>query len=698
MRRISGVVLGLSMAAGVFAQAADGFFTRAGRPNLKPDAELWREVQANVGRAGQPLGYSYEEMLGYPPFEYRLRSIENLFRDILAPSEYGGLLGNNLLAKANEPAQAMYVLWSQLDARAGREWAVPTKAGEWGVDWIKPGSAPIVALRKCLDRPSTLYPYETKLNFQEADKRVLIGAGDPAIRFVARLAVAALVSEAYFSAAPKLDGNYRLVNYLVRHSERAATFNSLVSPYLGDVNDDTITVSDRMVYEFMREWDRNYSAFGTAIFMRHFDAALAELRDAKGPKVLGQTLRFKAPLGDIVIGSNGDDVHTKSAAILVDLGGNDTYKGLIATPSALEHPVSAIVDLGGDDVYDGRSADGNVACGFMGLGLLCDLKGNDTYKVKNGGLGFGLYGSGILIDHEGNDTYEAAKGWAQGAAYAGVGLLLDHKGDDKYRTICMSMGFGGTLGVGALVDVEGNDDYFTADTGNDSKVWGKTVSMCLGSGYGRRCDSGDGQNQGGGIGVVVEGAGDDKYHTSIFSLGSGYWWGAGIFEERGGNDTYRCTHYCLGSGGHFAVGSFVDVSGNDRYNDRPDAVERWGGLGRDGAVAVCIDAEGNDVWGNLTGGHSDLNSVSMFWDREGDDVYKRMQPFDPTQWGNRPFGSAVPYPSLDNFRDRLFSAGIFIDTKGRDLYPPGMTAADTSTWKLLTGPQVWGFGYDGDRR
>lgn len=129
-------------------------------------------------------------------------------------------------------------------------------------------------------------------------------------------------------------------------------------------------------------------------------------------------------------------------------------------------------------------------------------------------------------------------------------------------------------------------------------------------------------------------------------------------------------------------------------SDRPDAVERWGGLGRDGSVAVCIDADGNDVWGNLTGGHSDLNSISLFWDRRGDDIYKRIQPFDPAMIGNRPFGSASPYPPMRNFRDRLLSAGVFLDTGGIDVYPQGMTAAENTEWQLQSDPMVWRWGLD----
>ncbi len=671
-----------------FGQAADGLFTRAGRQYLAPPNDLWQQIQKAVGREGKTMGYSFEEMLGYPTFEYRLRTVENLFRDILAPSEYGGLMGNNLLAYANEPAQLCYMLWSQLEARAGREWAVPKDKGDWGVPGIPKEATPQAAVDKLLGTPDG-----------KGAKLVLTGLDERSQRLVARIIVAVKISQPYLGRATNTGKGYSSPDGMPWQADipRRFTYDLLVSPYLGDVNDDTIIVENREAYDAMRNWDANYSAFGSALFLRHFDAAIAEYNASVPGKTSTnfKTIRFQTFTGSFVIGGTGSDTH-KNGGIVIDFGGNDAYSGLIGAPSSNLENVSLSLDLGGNDIYDGTADDGNIGCGLFGIGMVYDAAGNDTYRVKNGGIGFGLYGTGIVVDRKGNDTYEAKKGWAQGAAYAGVGLLLDNEGNDKYRTICMSMGFGGTRGIGAMVDVSGDDEYFTADTGNDSKAWGKTVSMTLGCGYGRRCDSGDGQNQGGGIGIVVEGAGDDKYHTGIFTLGSGYWWGAGIFEERGGNDTYRCTHYSMGSGAHFAVGSFVDLAGDDKYNDRLDAVERWAAIGRDGSMAVCIDADGDDIWGNLTGGHSDLNSYALFWDRNGNDTYKRMQPFDPAALGNRPFGSAVPYPQFHNFRDRLPSVGVFIDTQGADLYPPGMTAAENQSWQLQRGPMFWGYGVDGN--
>lgn len=683
------------------SQAADGFYTRQGpdpeRAKLTVPEPLWNQIKAATNHQNRNLGYTFEEMLGFPTFEHRLRTVENLFRDVRHPAEFGGLMGDNLLAYKNEPAQLAYMLWSQLEARAGREWKVPATKDDWGVTWISSGAKPLPALLAAMRGPNGGQKRGSELNSEQLD--AIAKLGPERVRLLARLVIAGQLAKPFLvSAVPATIYQSALPPFMSRTPRREEIYGMLVSPYLGDVNDDTIIVENRAAYDAMRLWDANRSAFGSALFLRHFDAAMKEFRGEKLPSMPNmETVEFETPLGMIYVSGSGADKHATRSFLTVDFGGNDSYSGLIGAPANPTEPISIVLDLGeGKDTYDGSSTDGNLGCGLFGLGMVFDEAGDDTYTVKNGGIGFGLYGTGMVIDERGNDTYRAAKGWSQGAAYAGVGLLADLAGNDKYFSICMSMGFGGTRGIGTLLDVTGNDSYFTADSGNDSKVWGRTVSMSLGCGYGRRCDSGDGQNQGGGFGIVVEGAGDDTYHTGIFTLGSGYWWGAGIFEDRAGNDKYRCAAYSIGSGAHFAVGSFVDLSGNDEYNNRKDAEARWAAIGRDGSIAVCLDGGGDDIWANITGGHCDLNSYALFWDRAGNDKYPRIQPFDPNSMGNRPFGSAAPYGVLQNFRDRLPSVGVFLDTAGKDEYPQGMNAAESSTWMIQNGPLYWGYGWDGE--
>ena len=125
---------------------------------------------------------------------------------------------------------------------------------------------------------------------------------------------------------------------------------------------------------------------------------------------------------------------------------------------------------------------------------------------------------------------------------------------------------------------------------------------------------------------------------------------------------YRSTHYCLGSGAHFALGSFVDLAGNDEYNVRPDSLERWGAIGRDGSIATFIDAAGNDRYDVkvTTAGHCDLNSIAVFWERTGDDTYALVAGANVTEPRVLCFGSSVPYPPFNTLPRRdAFGRGRF---------------------------------------
>ena len=65
--------------------------------------------------------------------------------------------------------------------------------------------------------------------------------------------------------------------------------------------------------------------------------------------------------------------------------------------------------------------------------VIIDLSGNDTYKGEGlFSLGGSLLSTSILIDSSGNDIYEAGPN-SLGSAVFGLGLLLDEGGDDTYR-------------------------------------------------------------------------------------------------------------------------------------------------------------------------------------------------------------------------------------------------------------------------
>src|SRR5690606_15288952 len=101
-----------------------------------------------------------------------------------------------------------------------------------------------------------------------------------------------------------------------------------------------------------------------------------------------------------------------------------------------------------------------------------------------------------------------------GAAAFGVGLLVDKSGNDIYSANTYSQGFGMTEGAGAIVDNSGNDSYLINSLSLDmGRYEDHFVSMCQGYGLGLR------PYYAGGVGLIIEGSGNDIYTTDIFGQG-----------------------------------------------------------------------------------------------------------------------------------------------------------------------------------
>jgi hypothetical protein len=224
------------------------------------------------------------------------------------------------------------------------------------------------------------------------------------------------------------------------------------------------------------------------------EAALGTLSPASEPF----EFYLDTPRGAVLLRGGGDDVYdpstderlTRPLLLVVDTGGNDTYRIPAGATTSIEHAVAVHVDLGGDDTYayveepsdkdiagllpsdaDGRYAgDDNYGsyslsrtarqgAGILGYGYLLDLGGGeDTYRSHRVSQGFGNFGVGILWDDGGDDSYEAENG-AQGSGVVGIGLLHDGGGNDTYRSFGTSQGFGWVLSFGALHDASGDDRY-----------------------------------------------------------------------------------------------------------------------------------------------------------------------------------------------------------------------------------------------
>jgi len=340
--------------------------------------------------------------------------------------------------------------------------------------------------------------------------------------------------------------------------------------------------------------------------------------------------RIDTPAGSVLVGGPGansyqlDKLNWVSAVI--DLGGDDTYQEGSVT---LARPVLVVIDLGGNDTYK-ASSPGVQGSAMLGISMLVDRSGNDVYQARDMAQGSALAGVGILIDHEGDDTYVGLRR-VQGQAFGGVGLLVDRAGNDRYRGALWTQGFGGPLGFGLLDDLDGRDWYYTGGYYLDS--YEETPGY---EGWGQGVGAGPRQVANGGIGVILDGGGDDVYEYDYLAHGGGYWCGVGMARDFGGNDQHlgatrrayngsprtqrSFQRFANGYGCHYAVGFLFDDAGNDVYGGTIMGT----GFAWDCSAGFLFDFGGNDRYqatGGGTQGNGAQAGLGVLFDYGGDDVY-----------------------------------------------------------------------------
>ncbi len=694
MRTAAVLLVLLVLSAGAPAGEPEVLRVPEGRFGLEVPDAVWRPALEALGFAGRPLGYSVEEMANYGPAPHLLPAVAGLFRDVRLVPAFTGRAGDAFLARAAEPAGAAWAAYRLLGVSAARGVEAPAP-DDWGVLFVPAKATADEALAAALARVG---PGRSAYVLSTAEREAWAALPDPVRRLALRLLLGAL--DAGEILAEAFDRRL-LAEATGGDLSPAALYALAAAPWASER-------APRAAFETLARTDLAFVALASVAFLRHVEAALRDYAAAGRVDLQGVGgLRFATPAGPLAVLGPGDDAPPPGAAILVDLGGNDSYRGRFAAPLSLDRPVGVLVDLGGDDAYDSGEEKGALAAGTFGLGVLVDLAGRDRYSAGECGLGAALHGTGVLLDAAGDDLYEGGT-WVQGAAHAGVGLLVDRAGNDRYRAKTEAQGLGGTLGVGVLLDVEGDDDYLGLLDGNISEVFrGKSVSMVQGAGFGRRADFGDGKSLAGGIGLLVEGAGDDSYRGGVYCQGAGYWWALGALEDRAGDDRYGSIQYSLGSAPHMAVACCVDLAGDDAYNlEVPDLYMQSVGCARDGSIAVFMDGAGNDRYrvGNRSAGSGEVNAIGVFFDRAGNDAYlaERDTPCPATP----PFGTVgLETAEKASFRALVPAAGLFLDTGGMDEYgerkaegaeAPPILAANGAEWRYFRDPPQASYGRDLD--
>lgn len=342
-------------------------------------------------------------------------------------------------------------------------------------------------------------------------------------------------------------------------------------------------------------------------------------------------------MGLIVIGGTGRNSYDldQRFALVIDVGGDDFYRGQIASTASPQHGISVVLDLSGNDSY--APAPLGLATGRLGVGLLLDLSGDDAYGAADGAGGIGLAGVGLLYDESGNDRYLGAR-FSHAAAVGGIGAVVDMSGDDAYEGSHFTLGFGGPLGAGALIDTEGNDRYVCGGTPSSYNHTEAPAAApgdpmyqydCfgLGVGSGKRIFSPQRDRLlyglAGGVGLLLDLSGDDRYRSANFSQGAGYFFGVGLACDFEGQDEHLAARYGLAAGAHFGIGLMLDRQGRDRYVSSGPVYT--GAAAWDVSVTLAIDAGMDDDAYDLsrsTGlGIADHRARSLFIEEGGQDRY-----------------------------------------------------------------------------
>ncbi len=255
-------------------------------------------------------------------------------------------------------------------------------------------------------------------------------------------------------------------------------------------------------------------------------------------------------------------------SVLIDSRGSDLYRSHRPAFGSARFGCSVLLDKKGDDIYDTYTD--SLGFGLFGGGIVEDLAGNDKYsgffQVQGVGITMGL---GLLVDRSGNDTYSADDSlidfpsaqsaqhnisMSQGAGFGrradfsdgrsmagGVGILMDSQGNDTYSCGVFGQGVGYWMGVGLLWDLGGSDSYS-----------GQWYSQGASAHFA--------------VGILEDESGDDSYLAPMnMAQGAGHDFSLGFLRDGGGNDKYTAPNLSLGAGNANGIGWMLDMGGNDTY-------------------------------------------------------------------------------------------------------------------------------------
>jgi len=370
----------------------------------------------------------------------------------------------------------------------------------------------------------------------------------------------------------------------------------------------------------------------------------------------------KTPYGLLRVSGIGNDTVDTDCALLIDIAGDDVYRNNAGGCTSARDGIAVCIDHAGNDQYLAPGRDYVQGFGFLGVGMLIDLAGNDIYRARHFSQGAGIMGVGVLWDRAGDDVYDA-NAFVQGAGMFGLGMLLDDSGNDQYDCATLGQGAATTLGLGVLSDLSGNDRYGLA-LKPDRDALGGLPGYGQGGALSFRPSAWGGKLTAyGGVGLLTDAAGDDRYETHGWcDQGGSYIMSLGALVDHAGNDHY-IAGTGQGSGIHITNAILIDKQGDDVY----EGGFRSGGSGGDRSVSLLLDYAGNDTYKSSTSSYGTGCKpfcYSLMIDYSGDDHYICEEPKNGVTFNNwESFGGT--WPESDG---ASWPYAICMDLGGKDDY------------------------------
>lgn len=312
-----------------------------------------------------------------------------------------------------------------------------------------------------------------------------------------------------------------------------------------------------------------------------------------------KTTIIETPYGRIALGGAGNDRYEGDFTAILDIGGDDKYN-ISSSENGNGSPANFLIDLSGSDTFSGN--DYTLGGTSFGINVLIDLEGDDEHWSENFTFGCGAFGVGILHDLSGDDRYQSMM-MSQGASAFGIGMLIDNAGNDNYYQIGLSLDKDGKLilkektfgqgialpkGFGVLCDNYGKDYYYTDTPFHPMDISDSLPYISFSQG----ASVGFYPYASGGIGLLIDGRGNDRYTSGICSQGFGYWFGLGGLYDYNGFDLYKTYQFGQGSAINSGIGILLDDQGNDFYESEGMSQ----GFANENSFGLLLDDFGNDSY------------------------------------------------------------------------------------------------------